>query len=646
MKVLSIDIETYSRVDLKTQGVYRYCEDEEFEILLFGYAFDDEAVRVIDLMTGERIPKEIEEAIHNPIIIKTAYNAMFERICLSRYFNKLCAPSQWRCTAMLARELGLPGSLKEVGQAIGLPEDKQKLKIGKLLIKYFSVPCTPTKSNGMRTRNLPENDIEKWELYKEYNKQDVISEREIRRKLGGYPIHESEQKLWELDQKINDRGVKIDCQLVENAIKLDEQVKIGLLEEAKKLTGLENPKSTVQIKKWIEETAGIIVDSIGKSALSNIKREANSKKVDKLIEIRRSLSKTSTEKYKAMKRTVCKDNRIKGLTQFYGAGRTGRWAGRLVQLQNLPQNKLTNLEELRELVRLGNFNGLESISKDIPAILSQLIRTAFVAEEGCRFIVSDFSSIEARVLAWLAGEKWRLEVFKTDGKIYERSAEKMFHLPKDSVKKGDPMRQKGKIAELALGYGGSIGAMKAMGAIDMGLKEEELPTIVEKWRKANPSIVKFWHDVDKAVREAINTKAPQHLQANMVIYRKGSLLKIRLPVGRELSYVRPLIVNNVITYEGMMQGKGKYGRISSYGAKLVENIVQAVARDCLAEAMIKLERAGLPIVFHVHDEVICEVEKGRSSAKEVSKIMSEGVSWAKDLPLMAEAYECQYYRKE
>lgn len=649
MKVLAIDIETYSSVSLQKCGVYAYAESPDFDILLFGYAWDDEPAQVIDLTTGAGLPQELQDALYDPEILKTAYNANFERVCLSAYMGSITPPEQWQCTAVLSRELGLPGSLEAVGEVIGLPEDKQKSKTGRALIRYFSIPCKPTKANGQRTRNLPAHDTDRWALYVEYNRQDVEAERAIRKKLSRFPIYEREQSLWVHDQHINDRGVGVDLAFAAKAIEIDGVIKSRLLEKAKALTGLENPKSTSQLKGWIEDTAGIEVESLNKKSIACVRADADCAEVDQMLDIRAGLAKTSTKKYNAMLRTACPDGRIRGLTQFYGAARTGRWAGRLAQMQNLPQNKMPDrdLDIARQLVAEGDLEALELLFDDISGTLSQLIRTAFIPKKGSRFIVADFSAIEARVIAWLASEEWRMEVFNTHGKIYEASAEQMFHLPKGSVKKGDPMRQKGKVAELALGYGGSVGALKSMGALEMGLEEAELKPLVNSWRAANPGITKLWWDTDAAARKTVRTKAPSRLPFGMGFYKQGPLLKLKLPSGRELSYVKPKIdENGSITYEGTIQGSGGWGRIESYGPKLVENIVQATARDCLAVAIDRLERAGFPVVFHVHDEVICEVPNGVSSAKEISEIMSAPIEWAPGLPLKADAYECEYYRKD
>ena len=648
MRTLAIDIETFSSVSLLKSGVYAYAESPDFEVLLFGYAWDDDPVEVIDVASGQGLPQELQDALYDPEVLKTAFNASFERACLGSFMGSIMPADQWSCTAVMARELGLPGSLEAVGTVLGLPEDKQKSKTGKALIRYFSIPCKPTKTNGQRNRNFPKHDPERWSLYLDYNRQDVEAERAIRKKLSRFSILDSEQALWVIDQNINDRGVQVDTPFAQNAVDMDIVVKERLFEQAQTLTGLENPKSPAQLKQWIENTTGVEVDSLRKDKIEALREEANNTAVNQMMDIRAGLAKTSTEKYNAMLRTACKDNRARGLTQFYGASRTGRWAGRLVQMQNLPQNNIDDidLDTARQLVAGGDLETLELLFDDATGMLSQLIRTAFIPKPGTRFIVADFSAIEARVIAWLAEEHWRLDVFNTHGKIYEASAEQMFHLKPGSVKKGDPMRQKGKIAELALGYGGSVGALKSMGALNMGLSEAELKPLVNSWRAANSSITKFWWNTDDAARKTISTQAPINLCKGIRFRKQGPLLRLRLPSGRELSYVKPSIVDDSITYEGMMQTSGSWGRIESYGPKLVENIVQAVARDCLAVAIIRLEERGFPVVFHVHDEVICEVPYGQSSAKELGEIMSEPIEWAPGLPLRADAYECGYYKKD
>lgn len=645
---LGIDIETFSSISLRDCGVHKYTESPDFEILFFGYSVNGGPVEVVDL-TQEPLPEDIKQMLTDPRVLKTAFNAAFERTCLAKYLQTELPVNQWSCTAVMARELGLPGSLEKVGEAVGLPEDKQKLRTGRALIRYFSVPCKPTKANGGRTRNLPSHDPEKWELYKEYNRQDVVAEQEIRRRLEGYFIHQNEWTLWQFDQAINDRGVLCDIELAQDAVELDRVVKARLYEKAQALTGLSNPKSTVQVKTWIENEAGIEVESLNKKNIAKVRADADCSSVNELLDIRAGLAKTSTEKYNAMLRTAGADGRIRGLTLFCGASRTGRWAGRLVQMQNLPQNKMpdADLDIARQLVKQKDLEALDLCFEDVAGTLSQLIRTAFIPRDGCRFIVCDYHAIEAVVLAYLAGEEWRLDVFRTHGKIYEASAEQMFHLPAGSVKKGDPMRQKGKIAELALGYGGSVGALKSMGALEMGLTEDELKPLVDSWRAANPAITKFWWDIDTAVKRTIKTKALTKVsQGGISFYKEGPLMRLQLPSGRALSYVRPRIIDESITYEGTMQASGAWGRIESYGPKFVENIVQAYARDILAGAIERLEEAGYPIVFHVHDEVICEVPIGKGSPEEIADIMTAPVSWAPEIPLTAAAYECEYYRKD
>ena len=648
MRTLSIDIETFSSVSLITAGLYAYAESPDFEVLLFGYAFDDDDVQVIDFTDGKRLTPGLVEALIDPNVVKTAFNAAFERTCLSAALGLALPPDQWSCTAVRAAELGLPRSLADVGKVIGLPVDQQKAADGKSLIRYFSIPCKATKTNGQRTRNLPQHDLEKWRRYIEYNRQDVIAEREIRRRLSKMSVHPFEQTLWEHDQRINARGVQVDLLFAQNALDFDARCKEELEEQAKQLTGLTNPKSTAQLKAWIEDSTGVPVESLNKKAMAGVREEtAHCDEVQSMLDLRAGLSRTSNAKYEKMLETACEDGRIRGMSRFYGASRTGRWSGQLVQLQNLPQNKLPdkNFDIARQLVNRGDYDTFSMLYDDVPGTLSQLIRTAFVPRTGHRFIVADFSAIEARVIAWLAGEQWRMDIFNTHGKIYEASAEQMFHLPPGSVKPGDPMRQKGKIAELALGFGGAVGALINMGALEKGLKESELLPLVQTWRRANPAIVKYWWDIDKAMRSIIRTGVSCTVR-NVSFRKEGSILRLALPSGRELSYVKPAIVDDNITYEGTHQTSGAWGRIESYGPKVVENIVQATARDCLAVGIDRLERAGLPIVFHVHDEVICEVETGRSSAEEVAALITEPIPWAVGLPLKAAAFECGYYRKD
>jgi DNA polymerase len=655
VNTLAIDVETYSSIDIKTSGAYKYVEAPDFEILLFGYAFNDKPVGVIDFAQGEELPQDVIDALDDSNTIKTAFNANFERNAIAKYLNILAPPEQWQCTMVKALTLGLPGSLDMVGKVLNFEEDKQKMKEGKALIQYFCKPCKPTKANGGRNRNLPEHDMDKWQLFKEYNKQDVEVEREIRKLLSRYETTDKEQRLWELDQHINDRGVNTDLKLIEQAIKCDANYTKKLMDAAIKLTGLKNPNSPTQIKKWIGARLGHEVKSLNKKAIPELIEEAKSFKngeVIQMLELRKLMAKTSIKKYETMQNARCSDGRVRGLLQFYGANRTGRWAGRLVQVQNLPQNHLPDLDDARNFIREGKFSDAEFLYDSIPDTLSQLIRTAFIPGDGNRFIVSDFSAIEARVIAWLAGEQWRLNVFKTHGKIYEASASQMFKVPIESIHKGDPLRQKGKIAELALGYGGSVGALTSMGALNMGLKEEELKPLVDSWRAANPNITKFWWDVDKVAKKAIKERTTVCMQYRLKFIYDPGVLFIQLPSGRKLSYIRPKIEphetfsGDKITYEGMEQTSKQWTRIDTYGPKLVENIVQATARDCLGVTMIRVEKAGYPIVMHVHDELIMDVPKNYGTLEEVNSIFAEPIEWAPGLPLKADGYECNYYQKD
>ncbi len=647
MRELSIDIETYSSVNLSKSGVYAYADAPDFTILLFAYAFDDEEVKIIDTANGEKIPDNIIYELTNKKTIKTAFNANFERTCLKRFLNKEMPPEQWHCTMVHCSELGLPRSLASVAKVLGLPE--QKDRAGKVCIDFFSKPCKPTKSNGGRTKNLPEHNREKWEIFKNYCVQDVVVEREIKRKLAKFPLHSKEQTLWEYDQRIIDRGVGVEVKMVQNAIKYSTLHKEKCLEQSRKLTGLSNPNSVVQLKKWIKDRTGDNLDSLNKKAVKDILQNSNDPLLRKVISLRSELSKTSTKKYEAMINGICSDNRIRGILQFYGANRTGRWAGRLVQVQNLPQNHLRDLEFARKAVCDGDYEMFEMLY-DVQNTLSELIRTALIPSKGRRFIVSDFSAIEARVVAYLSQERWRMKVFEDGGDIYCASASQMFGVP--VVKNGvnGHLRQKGKIAELALGYGGSVGALKSMGALEMGLKEEELQPLVETWREANPHIVSFWKKCERSAMLAIKGQ-PQKLECGVSFYRKSGFLFVGLPSGRNLAYVKPQIgVNKFgspsITYMGMNRTKNTWERLETFGGKIVENIVQGFARDCLAESIIRLEDRGLQCNFHVHDEVILDVPRGVSSADEVSKIMSEPIKWAKGLVLRAESYETPFYKKD
>lgn len=651
MDTLGIDVETYSSVDIKTSGAYKYCEASDFEIMLFAYAFNDEKVEIIDFMNGEVLPEEVMEALNDSNIIKTAFNANFERSAIETdIFDAHCPPEEWQCTMIKALTMGLPGSLSMVGQAMHLEEDKQKMKEGKALIQYFCKPCKPTKANGGRTRNLPKHDLEKWEIFKTYCIQDVEVERDIRNKLSKYQTTETEQRLWELDQRINDRGVGTDLFMIEKAMECDVSFAERLGNEAREITGLSNPNSPAQLKKWLSERVGFEVTSLTKESVPVLIENAKDNNVIRLLELRQLMSKTSIKKYETMKNSRCEDGRVRGLLQFYGANRTGRWAGRLVQVQNLPQNHLPDLDDARNLVKTGQFDEIEFLYDSIPDTLSQLIRTAFIPREGNRFMVADFSAIEARVIAWLAGEQWRLDVFNTHGKIYEASASQMFKVPLESVTKGSDLRGKGKIAELALGYGGSVGALIAMDK-KKEIPEEDMPGLVSSWRAANAHITKFWWDCDKAAKKAITERTTVCMQFGIKFIYDPGVLFIQLPSGRKLSYIRPKIEDGnygkpIITYEGMEQTSKQWTTLDTYGPKLVENIVQAVARDCLAEAMFKVDKAGYPIVMHVHDEIIMDVPKGFGDMEEVNKIFGESIEWAPGLPLKAEGYETDYYKKD
>lgn len=645
MQTLCLDIETFSDVDLVKSGVYAYTASSHFEILLFSYAFDDEDIQIIDLASGEKLTAEIISALKDNNVIKTAFSAQFERTCLSKYLNQKLTPDSWRCTAVQSAMLGLPLSLDGVGQVLGL--EQQKMKEGRDLIRYFSIPCKPTKSNGERARNLPQHALDKWHIFKTYCKRDVEVERAIRKKIAKYPISENEQQNYILDQEINDRGVLVDLGLVANAIECDRLHHDDMFNQAQRLTGLRNPNSVMQLKQWLIEN-GVEIESLSKKAVADLVKESDGE-VEKLLNLRLQLAKTSIKKYEAIERSVCPDQRVRGLFQFYGANRTGRFAGRLVQVQNLPQNHLKDLSLARKLLKSGDFSTLDILFESVPNVLSELIRTAFIPKTNHRFIVADFSAIEARVIAWLAGEKWRMEVFKTHGKIYEASASQMFKVPIEEITKGSPLRQKGKIAELALGYGGSVGALTAMGALDMGVAEDELQGLVTAWRKANPNITKLWWDIDKAAVKAVKEKTSVTVGKIRIYYESG-IMFIELPSGRRLSYIKPRIELNkferdAVTYEGIGATK-KWERIETYGPKLVENIVQAIARDLLVEAMQRLSQKEYEIVMHCHDEVIIEAPMGLGSLKEVCDIMAIAPRWAKDLPLRADGYECEYYKKE
>ena len=646
MKTISIDIETFSSVDLAKSGVYRYAESPDFEVLLFGYSVDGGAVSVVDLASGEKIPPHILSALEDETVIKCAFNANFERICLSRLLGyetgRYLSPVSWHCTMVWSAYMGLPLSLQGCGAVLRL--DRQKLTEGKELIRYFCVPCQPTKANGGRTRNLPGDAPEKWARFKIYNARDVETEAEIQQKLSRFPVPE---EIWDeycIDQKINDTGVALDRTLVREAIAMDGVSGHELSDAMKSLTALENPNSVSQMKAWLAAN-GLHTDTLGKKTVAELLKTAPERLREVLL-LRQQLAKSSVKKYQAMENAVCSDGRARGMFQFYGANRTGRWAGRLIQMQNLPQNHLSDLSQARALVRTGNREAVKLLYEDIPDTLSQLIRTAFVAPEGKKFIVADFSAIEARVIAWMAGETWRQQVFADGKDIYCASASQMFGVPVEKHGINGHLRQKGKIAELALGYGGAVGALKAMGALDMGLSEEELPPLVQAWRNANPNIVNLWWAVDSAVTEAVQRRTSSKTHGIRFTYRSGMLL-ITLPSGRNLTYIKPKIGTNsfgspCVTYEGV-GGTKKWERLESYGPKFVENIVQATARDILCYAMKTLRHTD--IVMHIHDEIVIEADP-QMSLQAVCGQMGRTPPWAPGLLLRADGYETQFYRKD
>lgn len=660
INTLSIDIESYSDVDLQKCGVYRYAQSPNFEILLFGYSVDGGEVQVIDLACGEKIPQEIIRALTDDTVTKWAFNAAFDRVCLSVWLQRnypqcFCSYSinedmvgdyldlaAWKCPMIWSAYMGLPLSLSGAGAVLGLEE--QKLKEGKDLIRYFCVPCKPTKVNGGRTRNLPEHDMEKWNLFKFYNKRDVEVEMSIQDRLKKYPVPGFVWDEYHLDQEINDRGIALDMDVVKNAIAFDAKSKAELAEKMQELTDLDNPNSVVQMKQWLADN-GLEMDSLGKKEVAQAVKTAP-KELAEVLLLRQQLSKSSVKKYQAMQNAVCTDGRARGMFQFYGANRSGRWAGRMIQLQNLPQNHMPDLKQARGLVESGNYDAMELLYDDIPDTLSQLIRTAFVPRAGMKFVVADFSAIEARVLSYLAKESWRSEVFQNNGDIYCASASAMFGVPVEKHGVNGHLRQKGKIAELALGYGGSVGALKAMGALDMGLEEEELQPLVDSWRAANPNIVRFWWDVDRCVKDTVKNRVTTETHGIRFIYQSGMLF-IQLPSGRRLSYVKPRMGENrfggeAVTYEGV-GGTKKWERIESYGPKFVENIVQAIGRDILAYAMKKLSHCF--ICGHVHDELIIECSKD-VSVDAICGQMGRTPPWIPGLLLRADGYECEFYKKD
>lgn len=660
MHNLSIDLETYSSVDIKKAGAWRYISSPDFEILLFSYSLDYAEPVCIDFAMGEVLPPWLADALTNPNYLKKAYNAPFEWGCLSKYIGRQLPPEQWRCTMFKGLYAGYTAGLEATGRALGLPEDKQKLNTGKALIRYFCVPCKPTKTNGGRTRNLPHHDPQRWELFKQYNKGDVITEMAIDTSLSDIIVPDFVQKEWETDLLINARGVSVDMDMVHGALEIGAEVKQSLTKEAVSISGLDNPNSINQLSSWLEaETEETISDLRKDTVAKMLSREDNSPEVRRMLEIRQELGKTSTKKYDAILNAVCADGRVRGLLQFYGANRTGRWAGRLVQVQNLPRTYTEPLELARNLVKDKKTSALRFTYGSVPDTLSQLIRTAFIASPGHTLIDADFSAIEARVISWLAGEQWRLDVFRTHGKIYEASASQMFGVPIELIKKGNPeyaLRQKGKVAELALGYQGSSGALIAMGALDMGIPEEDLPDIVSRWRDANKRIRDLWYKMDSAAVQVITEGGSVGVNGVIVArefnYNQNTdYMTITLPSGRKLYYIAPQIGANrwdnpSISYMGMDQSTKKWKRIETYGGKLVENVVQAIARDCLAFSIEKLKKAGYQVIFHIHDEVVIECETDKASLDEVVSIMSEPIPWALDLPLGADGWVGQFFKKD
>ena len=646
MKTLSLDLETFSDIDLSKCGVYKYASSPAFEILLFGYSVDGGEVQVVDLACGGEIPADILAALEDENVMKWAYNAQFERICLSRFLGfpvgSYLDPSSWHCSMVWAATLGLPMSLENVGAVLGL--EKQKLTEGKDLIRYFCVPCKPTKANGGRVRNMPEHDMEKWQRFKAYNLRDVEAEMQIQQRLAKFPVSDFVWEEYHQDQEINDRGIGVDMDMVRQAIAMDGRSKAELSAAMKELTELDNPNSVQQMKQWLAKN-GLETDSLDKKAVAGLLKEVP-EPLKTVLELRQQLAKSSVKKYQAMENAVCADSRAHGMFKFYGANRTGRYSGKIIQLQNLPQNHIPDLAQARELVKCGDYDALSVLYEDIPDTLSQLIRTAFVPQDGRKFIVADFSAIEARVIAWIAGERWRLRVFEDGGDIYCASASQMFHVPVEKHGVNGHLRQKGKIAELALGYGGSVGALKSMGALDMGLAEEELQPLVNAWRDSNPSITEFWWAVDRAVKECIKKRMPTETHGIRFDYQSGMLF-ITLFSGRRLAYVKPRIGENrfggeSVTYMGV-GGTKKWERLESYGPKFVENIVQATARDILCYAMQTLKNCA--IVAHVHDEVIIEADK-RMSVEAVCEQMGRTPPWAEGLKLRADGYSCFFYQKD
>ncbi len=656
MHHLSIDIETRSSVDIGKAGAYKYAQSPDFEILLFAYQWNNDPVKIIDLKNGEELSCWLMQALTDPAVIKHAYNAAFEWYCLNRagYETPI---DQWRCTMAHGLYCGYTAGLDATGKAIGLPQDKQKLTTGRALIRYFCVPCKPTKTNGGRMWNQPWHDKDKWDLFKEYCKQDVVTEREILKRLDLFPMPEEEERLWQMDVLMNAYGVRVDTELIEGALYIDQISAQRLTDEAVRLTGLSNPNSTAQLVKWLQDN-GTETDNLRKETVSELLDGINPEKVQRMLEIRQQLGKTSIKKYVAMDTACGEGDRVRGLTQYYGANRTGRWAGRLVQMQNLPRNYLKTLDYARNLVKAKNYDGVKILYGNVPDTLSQLIRTAFIPSSGHKFVVADFSAIEARVIAWLAGEQWVNEVFATHGKIYEATASQMFGVPVERIAKGNPeysLRQKGKVATLALGYQGGTSALIAMGALQMGLTEEELPDIVQRWRQANPRIKGLWYAIENAALAVMETAQPQGING-LIFALEGDLiygqsfLTVRLPSGRKLFYPKPFLKENrfekmAVHYYTVGQQTRKWEVTSTYGGKMVENIVQAIARDCLAVTLERIAAKGLQVVFHVHDEVIIDAPM-ETTVEEICGLMAEPIPWAQGLVLKGAGFESMYYMKD
>ena len=657
---LSIDLETYSSVPIAKAGAYKYVQSPDFEILLFAYSVDGSPVEIVDLAQGEILPEWLYNAVKSPEYIKHAYNAAFEWYCLSKFYGFLLPVDQWRDTMLHGLYCGYTAGLDATGKALGLPAEKQKLSVGKALIRYFCVPCSPTQSNGGRTRNYPKHDPEKWNLFKTYCLGDVVTEMEIDRRLSNFPVPMAVEKQWQTDLLINSRGVAVDMGLVQGALEIDATARENLTKEAIEITGLENPNSVSQLAGWLEKATDTSVTDLRKDTVAQmLESQAVTGSANRVLEIRQELGKTSTKKYNAIEAAVCSDGRVRGLLQFYGANRTGRWAGRLVQVQNLPRTYIEQLDLARGAVRNKQSDKLRFLFGSVPDTLSQLIRTSFIASPGNKLVDADFSAIEARVISWLAGEQWRLEVFRTHGKIYEASASQMFGVPIEKIKKGNPeyaLRQKGKVAELALGYQGSSGALISMGALRMGIPEDDLPDIVSRWREANKRIVDLWYSLESAAVSVIQTGAPAGVRG-LVLARefdmenKLDFLTITLPSQRKLYYAKPELGANQwnrpsILYRGVNQTTKQWTQLETYGGKLVENVVQAIARDCLAAAIEHLEEAGFPVVFHVHDEVVIDCPADRADLDKVVQLMTLPIPWAKDLPLNADGWVGDYFRKD